>query len=176
MSDSVTNIVVAGLGGQGAITASDIIAEAAFLAGFDVKKSEIHGMSQRGGSVTSDVRFGSRVYSPMVPEGEADYLVVLDPSQTALTRHVLRPSGRLITPEVFFDEDKGVSDIDDLDADDAIPVTKRTLNTALLGVVSTYLDIPPAAWVDAIRASVAERYLDGNVKAFYYGRGSHGGL
>ena len=67
--DRVTNIVVAGLGGQGALKASDIVADAAVRTGLDVKKSEVHGMSQRGGSVSSDVRFGPRVFSPMVPPG-----------------------------------------------------------------------------------------------------------
>ena len=71
MAGKVVNVVVAGLGGQGAIKASDILADAACRAGFDVKKAEIHGMSQRGGSVTSDVRFGPEVLSPMIPAGEA---------------------------------------------------------------------------------------------------------
>ena len=74
-------MVVAGLGGQGVLKASDIVADAAFRAGLDVKKSEIHGMSQRGGSVSSDVRFGGEVLSPMVPPGEADFLVLLDAGQ-----------------------------------------------------------------------------------------------
>ena len=69
--------MIAGLGGQGVLKASDILAEAAFAAGFDVKKADVHGMSQRGGSVRSDLRFGPRVFSPMVPAGEADVLVVL---------------------------------------------------------------------------------------------------
>jgi len=76
-SDPVTNVVFAGLGGQGVLKASDILSAVVFDAGYDVKKSEIHGMSQRGGSVTSDVRFGLAVHSSMVPGGEADYLVVL---------------------------------------------------------------------------------------------------
>lgn len=84
------NVVIAGLGGQGVLKASDIVAEVAFRAGLDVKKSEIHGMSQRGGSVTSDVRFGSQVFSPMVPEGEADYLVVLAEDQVEVNRAALR--------------------------------------------------------------------------------------
>ena len=76
-----TNILLSGVGGQGIITASRVLAEAAMLSGFQVKKSEIHGMSQRGGSVTSDVRFGFEVLSPMIPSGEADYLVALDSTQ-----------------------------------------------------------------------------------------------
>ena len=75
-TNNVTNIVTAGLGGQGVIKASDILADVAFRAGLDVKKAEIHGMSQRGGSVTSDVRFGPRVLSPMVPTGQAHFLLV----------------------------------------------------------------------------------------------------
>ncbi len=169
MSD-VTNIVIAGLGGQGVITASDILAEAAFRAGFDVKKSEIHGMSQRGGSVSSDVRYGTQVFSPMVPEGEADFLVVLDPSQVDYNRVVLKPGGALITPEIFLDEDNGISDIDDLDADDTIPVNKRTLNIAVLGVLSSHLDIPETAWNEALAEHLRSAYLPSNTEAFLFGK------
>ena len=73
----VTNIVVSGLGGQGVLKVTDILADVIFCAGLDVKKSEVHGMSQRGGSVSSEVRFGDKVNSPMVPAGEGDILVVL---------------------------------------------------------------------------------------------------
>ena len=93
MSDRVINIVVAGLGGQGVLKASDILTEAAFAAGWDVKKADVHGMSQRGGSVRSDVRFGPRVFSPMVTAGEADFLVVLAEDQVEPHRDVLRPGG-----------------------------------------------------------------------------------
>src|SRR3974390_3273242 len=91
----VTNVVVAGLGGQGVLKATDILADVALRAGYDVKKSEIKGMSQRGGSVTGDVRFGDRVFSPMVPSGEADYLLVLDAQQVASHRPFLRAPGGL---------------------------------------------------------------------------------
>src|SRR5437763_5059085 len=99
MPADVVNIVIAGLGGQGVLKASDIVAEAAFRAGFDVKKAEVHGMSQRGGSVASDVRFGAKVHSPMVPAGEADFLVVLAPDQVDANRHQLRSGGSLIKPD-----------------------------------------------------------------------------
>ena len=92
MNQRVTNVVIAGLGGQGVLKASDILAEAAFFAGLDVKKAEVHGMSQRGGSVTSDVRFGPRVLSPMVSAGEADFLVVLAEDQVEGNRGWLRPA------------------------------------------------------------------------------------
>src|ERR1019366_68061 len=92
-NDKVTNIVVAGLGGQGVLTATDILADVAVSAGLDVKKSELHGMSQRGGSVSSDVRFGAKVFSPMVPEGEADYLVVISADQVSVNAAALRKDG-----------------------------------------------------------------------------------
>ena len=96
MSKTV-NITVAGLGGQGVLKASDIVAEAVFAAGFDVKKSEVHGMSQRGGSVSSEVRFGSDVASPMIPAGESDFLLVLEDTQIEVNRPKLKAEGLLIT-------------------------------------------------------------------------------
>ena len=93
-----TNVVIAGLGGQGVLKASDILAQVAFASGLDVKKSELHGMSQRGGSVSSDVRFGRLVHSPMAPPGEADFLVAIAPDQVAVNRWQLRAGGVLITP------------------------------------------------------------------------------
>src|SRR6202142_34841 len=99
MPVQLTNVVVAGLGGQGVLKASDILADVAVRAGFDVKKSEIKGMSQRGGSVSSDVRFGAEVLSPMVPAGEADFLLVLEPTQVEPNLYILKPDGRLIKPD-----------------------------------------------------------------------------
>ena len=91
--EKTTNVTVAGLGGQGVLTVTDILAEVLFRAGFDVKKSEVHGMSQRGGSVSSEVRFGKSVASPMVPEGESDYLIVMEPTQVEVNQYKLRPGG-----------------------------------------------------------------------------------
>ena len=88
----ITNIVLAGLGGQGVLKGTDILADVALRAGFDVKKSEIKGMSQRGGSVTGDVRFGERVFSPMVPAGEADFLLVLEPPRPPRTTTCCAPA------------------------------------------------------------------------------------
>ncbi len=153
--NNVTNVVIAGLGGQGVIRASDILSETVFKAGMDVKKSEIHGMSQRGGSVTSDVRFGKEVLSPMVPEGEADYLVVLAADQIENNRPLLKDGGVLITPDCI-DENE-------------LP-NKRSLNVALLGVLSTYLDIDDSCWLDAVRANLPEKVFHVNEKAFVMGR------
>ena len=152
---TVTNVVLAGLGGQGVIKASDILADAALRAGFDVKKAEIHGMSQRGGSVTSDVRFGRKVLSPMVPRGEADYLLVLAASEVEVTRSLLRPGGVLLSP--------------DLIPEDLLP-NKRSLNVALLGALSRYLDLPADALLDAVRAALPERLHNVNEQAFAVGR------
>jgi indolepyruvate ferredoxin oxidoreductase beta subunit len=152
---NVTNIVLAGLGGQGVIKASDILADAALRAGFDVKKAEVHGMSQRGGSVTSDVRFGRQVLSPMVPRGEADFLVVLAPSEVEVTRPLLRAGGVLLPP--------------DLVPEASLP-NKRSLNVALLGALSPYLDIPAESFLDAIRAALPEKLHLVNERAFELGR------
>lgn len=151
----VKNVVIAGLGGQGVLKASDILADAAFRAGFDVKKSELHGMSQRGGSVSSDVRYGEGVLSPMVPPGEADVLVVLEPTQVEINRPTLRADGVLIGPDVI--------------APDALK-NKKSLNVALLGAVSTVLDIPDEHWIAAMHANLAEKLHALNEQAFALGR------
>jgi indolepyruvate ferredoxin oxidoreductase beta subunit len=149
------NVVVAGLGGQGVLKGTDILADAALRAGYDVKKSEIKGMSQRGGSVTGDVRFGEKVFSPMVPAGEADFLLVLEPTQVTPNRHLLREGGVLITPDVI--------------ALDSLP-HKRTLNVALLGVLSAHLPIPEETWLESLRSGFDEAFFEGNKKAFLVGR------
>ena len=151
----VTNIVLAGLGGQGVLTASDILAHAILASGHDVKKSEIKGMSQRGGSVTSDVRFGPVVYSPMVTVGEADYLVVLEPTQMEVQRHWLRAGGVLISPQ-------------DIDASQ-LP-NKKSLNVALLGALSAHLPVQETCWLQALRAGFPENFFEANQAAFQAGR------
>jgi indolepyruvate ferredoxin oxidoreductase, beta subunit len=159
MNGAVVNVVLAGLGGQGVIKASDILADAALRAGRDVKKSELHGMSQRGGSVTSDVRFGRTetdlVLSPMVPRGEADFLVVLAPSEVEVAQTMLRPGGLLLAPDLIPEGD--------------LP-NKRSLNVALLGALSTRLDLPADALLEAVRAALPERLHAVNERAFELGR------
>ena len=150
-----TNIVIAGIGGQGVLTSSDILAEAAFITGLDVKKSELHGMSQRGGSVSSDVRFGGEVFSPMVPPGEADFLVLLDSGQLEPNSFVLAPAGILVEP--------GMIEL-------AALASRRSLNVALIGALSARLDIPERHWLDAIRDSLNESLHAANIAAFQLGR------
>jgi indolepyruvate ferredoxin oxidoreductase beta subunit len=151
----VTNVVIAGLGGQGVLKASDILADAAFRAGFDVKKSELHGMSQRGGSVSSDVRFGDEVLSPMVPAGEADVLLVLEEAQVEINRPVLRQGGILIAPAVI--------------APGALK-NRKSLNVALLGALSMVLNIPQEHWLAAIHENLAPKLHKINEQAFALGR------
>ena len=120
MNNGITNIIVAGLGGHGVLKASAIVADVAFRSGLDVKQSELHGMSQRGGSVSSDVRFGPEVFSPMVPTGEAHFLVVVSPDQVeagpywsaavaleAAFRQALLARHRGVEVDVFVRDDGG---------------------------------------------------------------------
>ena len=152
---STINVVIAGLGGQGVLKASDILADVAFSAGLDVKKADVHGMSQRGGSVTSDVRFGERVFSPMVPTGEANFLLVIAPDQIEMNREALGVGGILIEPSVI---------------DEASLPNKKSLNVALLGVLSCHLDFPVEAWTAAIERNLPEKLHEANRKSFSLGR------
>jgi indolepyruvate ferredoxin oxidoreductase beta subunit len=155
MDSPVYNIVIAGLGGQGVLKASDILAEAALLAGYDVKKSEVHGMSQRGGSVCSDVRFGTKVLSPMVPPGAADYLVVLAEDQVENNRWQLKPHGVLIEPRLLHPE--------------ALP-HRKSLNIALLGCLSQYLPIAEECWKAALDCHLPAPLRAPNREAFAIGQ------
>lgn len=133
----VTNIVFAGLGGQGILTVSDILAQAAFQSGYDVKKSDIHGMAQRGGSVTSDLRYGEVVYSPMIALGTAHYVIALDLTQVSYASRWLAPQGLLIAPDAV---------------DSTSLPNKRSLNIALLGLLTPHLTIDSEAVEAAIVA------------------------
>ena len=151
----VVNITVAGLGGQGVLTVTDIIAEVMFRAGFDVKKSEVHGMSQRGGSVSSEVRYGKEVASPMVPEGESDFLIVMEPTQVEVNRHKLKAGDVLITT-------------------DDVPMDKLTnpkaLNTMMLGALSKHLELADESWLAVIKERLPEKLHALNIEMFELGR------
>jgi indolepyruvate ferredoxin oxidoreductase, beta subunit len=153
--NKLTNVVVAGLGGQGVLKASDIIADVAFAAGLDVKKSEIHGMSQRGGSVSSDVRFGEHVFSPMVPDGAADFLMVLAPDQVEVNVGMLSVHGILIEPS---------------QVDDSKLRNKKTINVALLGLLSRHLSFTDEQWIAALCRNLPEALHQANIDAFKIGQ------
>lgn len=152
----VTNVKFAGLGGQGILTCTDILGSVVFDMGNDVKKAEVHGMSQRGGSITSDLRFGDKVLSPMISAGQADFLIVLGEDQIEPNQHYMKADGILVKPSDF----------------DAAKLTnKRTLNVALLGALSKHMDFSLEQWMNAIRQQFPERLFDVNEKAFALGRG-----
>ena len=152
----VVNVKFAGLGGQGILTCTDILGRLVFDKGYDVKKAEVHGMSQRGGGITSDIRYGEKVLSPMIPVGEADYLVVLSEDQIDVNLHHLKKDGILVKPSDF--------EVDKLG-------NKRALNVALLGALSRHMDIAESDWMDAIRKQFPERLVAINEEAFLLGRG-----
>lgn len=190
MNEQITNVLLVGVGGQGILLASEILAEAAMLAGFDVKKSEIHGMSQRGGSVVSHVRYGKEVFSPIVPEGEGDILFGFELMETCRALPLLKSGGtvvandlRISPPSVLMGQEaypEGLAerakaqfpDFLLLDgqklADQAGNV--RAANTVLLGAVSKKLEIAEQFWMQALEKMVPPKALEVNRKAFQLGR------
>ena len=151
-----TNITVSGLGGQGVLKVTDILAEVLFRAGYDVKKSEVHGMRQRGGSVSSEVRYGEEVASPMVPEGESDFLIVLEPTQIEVNLHKLKAGGVLITT-------------DDVPTDRL--KTPKALNTMMLGALSAKMpDIGEELFLEVLKAFLPEKLHELNIEMFRLGR------
>ena len=153
--DKVTSVLLVGVGGQGVLKASDILSRAAFLAGYDVKKSEVHGMSQRGGGVTSTVRFAAKVFSPLAPAGSLDVLVAFDRSEGEKYAGLLVPGGR-----AFFQDGDLI----------ALLSNPRAANVALLGVATSALDIPDEIWEKAISLEMDARHVEMNVEAFRAGR------
>lgn len=186
----VTNIVIAGVGGQGIILASDVIARAAMCAGHEVKKNEVHGMAQRGGSVVSEIRFGPRVYSPLIPDGEVDLLVGMELLETLRSIHRLRSEGMVIADELRISpavKMPGAPAYPDDIVDRLRAAAQRVLilpaaslaaeagnaraaNTVLIGALSQYLDLPEKAWQEAIRASLRPSLVEVNLRAFEAGR------
>ena len=152
MTLDTINVVFAGIGGQGVILASDLLTAAAFRSGFDVKKSELHGMSQRGGSVSSDVRFGTKVWSPMIHEGQADFLVSLAEDQVEVCRHLLKPGGIVLSPSMLGDYDPG-----------------RSMNIAMLGALNAHLKLPDGIWNQLLAETFSGELLPVNQEAFRKG-------
>ena len=149
------NIMIVGVGGQGSLLASKLLGRLLVDEGYDVKVSEVHGMSQRGGSVSSEVRFGKQVFSPMVPEGESDYLVVLDETQVEVNRYKLRDGGVLIAPA-------------DVPVDQL--ANKKALNILLLGALSRHFDFPEEQWLAHIHRHLPAKLHADNDAAFRLGR------
>ncbi len=190
MSGQITNILLVGVGGQGILLASEILAETFMLAGFDVKKSEIHGMSQRGGSVVSHVRYGKEVFSPIVPEGEGDILFGFELMETCRSLSLLKKGGAVVAndlrippPAVLMGQEtypEGLTDRISAQHPDFLLVdgqklatqagNPRAANTVLLGAVSRRLDIGEEYWLKALEKMVPKKALEINIKAFQLGR------
>lgn len=190
MKNQVTSIYMVGVGGQGIIRASDILCEVIMRAGLDVKKSEVHGMAQRGGSVTSHVRYGEKVYSPLAPKGGVDILVAFERLEALRNLDYVKPAGRVIMsdlelyppavnlgtaayPEQVAETVRSrVADVKEVNATQ-IAVAAGNIkaeNTALLSVLSTYLDIDEQIWDAVLREAFPPKVLDANLKAFAAGR------
>jgi len=179
-----------GVGGQGIIRASDILCEVIMRSGLDVKKSEVHGMAQRGGSVTSHVRYGEKVYSPLAPKGGVDILVAFERLEALRNLDYVKPNGQVIMSELELYPpavNLGVSVYPEGVADAVrkrVPAVKevnatrmavdagniKAENTALLGVLSTYLDIDAKIWDEVLREAFPPKVLEANLKAFAAGR------
>ncbi|HPP73562.1 MAG TPA: indolepyruvate oxidoreductase subunit beta [Armatimonadota bacterium] len=185
------NIALVGVGGQGILLASEVISRAAMLAGSDVKKSEVHGMAQRGGSVVSQVRIGEKVYSPLIPEGETDFLVSFELLESLRYADTLAPDGtalintQVITPvTVSSGQQPWVEDIEariekaypNRKLMDALKMAQdlgnvRTVNMIMTGALSKMLDIEESVWLQALSELVPAKHLEVNLKAFALGRG-----
>lgn len=188
----VTNVLLTGVGGQGIITASGVLCQACRLAGWQVKKSEVHGMSQRGGSVESFVRFSpdEPVFSPLIPEGCADFLLAFEPLEALRQIEQVQADGVVLVEERMLPPvtvSTGPWQYPE-DAIERIEATGRTVkiipaferaeamgepraaNTVLLGALAALLDLPVEAWEQAFAEVLKPKALDVNLKAFADGR------
>ena len=187
------NIMIVGVGGQGSLLASKLLGRVLLDKGYDVKVSEVHGMSQRGGSVVTYVRYGDKVYSPIIDKGQADFIVSFELLEAARWTEYLRAGGKIVTntqqvnpmpvitgaaayPENLVEkmQKAGV----DVDAIDALALAEqagssKAVNIVLMGRLSRYFaDIPQEEWMAAVEKSVPAKFLELNRKAFLLGRGA----
>ncbi len=191
MKDSVTSLLLAGVGGQGILLASDIICKVMMKAGLDVKKSEVHGMAQRGGCVTSHVRYGRKVYSPIAKEGDVNVLISFEKLETLRYLNFLTAGGRVIIneeeilpPSVNLGETAYPVDAVDIvrsQFKDVLVVNApalarkagniRAVSTVMLGALSKYLlEASPDDWKSVIGKEFSEKLVPANLKAFDLGR------
>lgn len=185
----MTNTVICGVGGQGIILASDVLCHAAFLSKYDVKKSEVHGMAQRGGSVITHVRFGKEVHSPLIEKGTCDYMVAFEKLEALRYTDYLKKNADIIVDDreiapmsVLVGEtkypvgiEKKLQKFGKVHSTDATKVAVelgnlRVVNIILLGLLSNFLDLDEKCWQDAIKQNVKERFVELNINAFNRGR------
>ena len=185
------NVMIVGVGGQGSLLASKLLGYLLLNEGYDVKVSEVHGMSQRGGSVVTYVRFGEKVYSPVIDKGEAYFIVSFEKLEAARYVEYLKKGGRIVVntqeidpmpvitgaasyPENLIDkmEAEGIA----VDAMDCLSLAEqagsaKAVNLVLMGRLSRYFDIPEEKWISAIEKCVPEKFVEMNKRAFALGRG-----
>lgn len=186
----VKNVIICGTGGQGILLASEVLCSAAWRAGFDVKKSEVHGMAQRGGSVSSHVRFGDKVNSVLVEKGAADIVLAMEKMEALRWAEYLSPRGRLIACDLRIDPmtvNTGQAEYPDVNSiieEIGVPClmmpvldiarelnNMRVVNVILLGAASKELpEIPEEHWLEAVKERVPAKALDVNLQAFQRGR------
>ncbi len=192
MRPSKMDFLLAGVGGQGVLTASDIVAEVGLAVGYDVKKSEVHGFSQRGGVVDSHVRWGERVYAPLAEKGAVDVLLAFELIESARWIEFLRPGGiaivnrqriipmSIVTSDAEYPAEEAVMATlrqvtDRIQLVDGLTVAEglgnpRLANTVLLGTLSTHLDIDAAVWLTVIERRVPRKHIEANHAGFWAGR------
>jgi indolepyruvate ferredoxin oxidoreductase beta subunit len=189
MNNEVKSILLVGVGGEGVIRASDILSSVMLKAGYDVKKSEVHGMAQRGGCVSSHVRFGEKVFSPLTKKGDVDILVSFEKMETLRYLEYLKPEGKVIInnnevfpPSVNLGEESYPEDsldlvntcFTDVKVIDASEMARkagnvRMANTIVLGLLSTYIDVEASIWEEVLEDSFPEKIVSGNLAAFKLG-------
>jgi len=188
------NIMIVGVGGQGSLLASKLLGRLLIDEGYDAKVSEVHGMSQRGGSVVTYVRYGDKVYSPVIDKGQADFVVSFELLEAARALGYLAPGGQLITntqqidpmpvitgaakyPEGIVDKMRAAGA--KVDALDALSLAERAgsskaVNIVLMGRLSRYFPFSRDAWIKALEETVPERFLKLNLSAFEAGQREEG--
>ena len=184
------NIMIVGVGGQGSLLASKLLGHLLMEQGYDVKVSEVHGMSQRGGSVVTYVRYGDKVYSPVIDKGEAHCIVSFELLEAARWLEYLRPDGQIVTSTQQIDPMPVITGAAEyptdlvakmqaagakVDALDCLSLAEeagssKAVNLVLMGRLSHYFDLPQEAWQEAINACVPEKFLELNKKAFALGQ------
>lgn len=186
---TVTNVLIAGVGGQGAILSSELLALTAIDAGYDVKQGEFHGVAQRGGAVFSHVRFGDKVYSPIARRESVDFMLALEELEALRYAHFVKPGGTIIVNEhtvepvrtadhrdypdnaVEFLKSKGFNVIVVDATQMAITLgNHRAANVVLLGALAELLEIPDDVWKQTLDSRIPERFLSLNQEAFKAGR------
>lgn len=186
------NVMIVGVGGQGSLLASKLLGRLLLTKGYDIKVSEVHGMSQRGGSVVTYVRYGDKVYSPIIDKGEADFIVSFELLEAARWTEFLKPDGKIIANTQQINPMPVITGVAeypaelgkkmasagiDIDAFDALKLAEeagssKAVNIVLMGRLSNYFDATVEEWMQAIEESVPPKFLEMNKKAFSLGRNS----